>query len=143
MCTCFVHENTGKTPSKVGYFSKIAEIFSTVGRLKNIPNLKFCFIKIAHRTTYTMTFEKMAGSRDDNFFFFRSSVFRPQEPNFTRQLSAAAANHHSSWPAKEKKNILTFFGVKKNRHRRCTGFLEVHQLSQKILRRHIEGYCNL
>ena len=33
-----------KPHTKVGYFSKIAEIL----------NLKFCFIKIAHRTTYIL-----------------------------------------------------------------------------------------
>ena len=51
-CTCFANENMKNPSSKVGCFSKIAEIFSTVGRLRNIPNLKFCFIKIAHRTTF-------------------------------------------------------------------------------------------
>ena len=30
----FAHENMKKTPSKVGYFSKIAEIFSTTAGLK-------------------------------------------------------------------------------------------------------------
>ena len=39
-CICFTNENMKNPSSKVGCFSKIAEIFSTVGRLKNIPNLK-------------------------------------------------------------------------------------------------------
>ena len=48
----FAHKNIEKTPSKIGYVSKIGEIFSTAGRPKTSPNLKFCFIKIAHRVTY-------------------------------------------------------------------------------------------
>ena len=43
----FPHENM-KKPSKVGYFSRIAEIFSTVSRPKTSPSLKFCSVKIAH-----------------------------------------------------------------------------------------------
>ena len=39
---------------KIGYFCKIAEMFSTAGRSKTWSNLKFCFIKLAHRATYKM-----------------------------------------------------------------------------------------
>lgn len=35
-----------KTPSKVGYFSKTAEIISTAGQSKTSKNIKFCFIKL-------------------------------------------------------------------------------------------------
>ena len=39
-------------PSKIAHFSLIAVIFSTANQPKTIPNLKFCFIKMAHRATY-------------------------------------------------------------------------------------------
>ena len=43
-----------KTPSKVEYYSKIAETLSTAGRpIQNKPKSKtICFIKTAHRVTY-------------------------------------------------------------------------------------------
>ena len=42
-----------KSPSKFGYSSKIVEIFSSFRRRsKTSQNLKFCFIKKAHRATY-------------------------------------------------------------------------------------------
>ena len=43
-----------KTPSKVGYFSKIAEIVSIAGPK---PKFKLCFIKIVYRATYAMTLD--------------------------------------------------------------------------------------
>ena len=38
------------------YFSKNAEIFKTTDRPKTSTNLKLCFIKIAHRTTYIIIY---------------------------------------------------------------------------------------
>ena len=41
-------------PSKVAYFSLIADIFSTTNRPKTSPNIKFCsMIKMAHQATYS------------------------------------------------------------------------------------------
>ena len=84
-----------------------------------------------------MTFEKMAGSRDDNFFFSVPRFFALRNPilrgNCRQQQQTTIP------PGQQKKKKYSdIFWSKKNRHRRCTGFSEVHQLSQKISREHID-----
>ena len=80
----------------------------------------------------------MAGSRDDNFFFSVPRFFALRNPILRGNCRQQQQTTIPPGQQKIKKNILTFFGVKKNRHRRCTGFSEVHQLSQKISREHID-----
>ena len=45
------HDNVEKLPSKVAH-NQLHFFFITANRPKTSPNLNFCFIKFAHRTTY-------------------------------------------------------------------------------------------
>ena len=45
-------KNVKKTPSKVAHNCRKMFFFNTANWPKTSPNLKFCSIKIAHRTTY-------------------------------------------------------------------------------------------
>ena len=55
---CFVRENMKKITSQVGYFSKIAEVFSTALQPKNSPKSRTLHhqnLNSAVRDLYTMT----------------------------------------------------------------------------------------
>ena len=66
--------------------------------------------------------------------FFPFLGFSPSGTQFYEAIVGSSSKPPFLLASKRKKNILTFFWVKKNRHRWCTGFSEVHQLSQKISR---------
>jgi hypothetical protein len=70
-------------------------------------------MKIAHHTTYKITLVKMAGSRDDNFFFFPFLGFSPSGTQFYEAIVGSSSKPPFLLASKRKKNILTFFGAKK------------------------------
>ena len=77
-----------KQPSKLGYFSKIAEIVCTNSRSKISPNLNFYFIKIAHCATYIkwlcLKVEDQEFVRTDPLLSRYSGLKDPMDPRINR-----------------------------------------------------------
>ena len=62
-------------PSKIAHFSLIAVIFSTANQPKTIPNLKFCFIKMAHRATYMYIYNDFSCSVFCQVYTVRATTY--------------------------------------------------------------------
>ena len=70
--------------------------------------------------------------------FFPFLGFSPSGTQFYEAIVGSSSKPPFLLASKRKKKYSDIFLKKKNRHLRCTGFSEVHQLSQNISREHID-----
>ena len=70
--------------------------------------------------------------------FFPFLGFSPSGTQFYEAIVGSSSKPPFLLASKRKKKYSDIFWSKKNRHGRCTGFSEVHQLGQKMSREHID-----